>query len=327
MLTPRVAKNLFQHLRSNILPRNDFLRLTHWATVILRTRPSLVYLPPHPGTLIVGDLHGQYNDLFRVIGGGISKQIVFNGDFVDRGYQGIEVITALMAALCSAPDKVFLSRGNHEDPDLHILYGFRAEAFSKYDPETYGCICEFFRALPYAHVIGNSIFVVHGGLAPTPFTLKDVVALPRVENFMQNADVPELAQNLLWSDPMNGNGWVPSIRGIGCKFGTDITKRFLDANNLDLIIRSHEVKMKGYEYACEGRVLTVFSAGRYGGGPNSAAIVDVNFDGGMKGPSVNVMLLPNGALPPITDETVQVVLSLLVVTFIVVVDYLIILLS
>ena len=46
-------------------------------------------------------------------------------------------------------------------------------------------------------------------------------------------------------------------------FGPDVAKRFLDENKLDLLIRSHEVKMKGYEVEPGGKVITVFSAPNY----------------------------------------------------------------
>jgi hypothetical protein len=37
----------------------------------------------------------------------------------------------------------------------------------------------------------------------------------------------------------------PSKRGCGLNFGPDITKKFLDDNGLQLLVRSHEVKMEG----------------------------------------------------------------------------------
>jgi hypothetical protein len=40
---------------------------------------------------------------------------------------------------------------------------------------------------------------------------------------------------------MASPGRAPSRRGIACLFGPDVTKRFLDDNGLDLLVRSHEV--------------------------------------------------------------------------------------
>lgn len=51
----------------------------------------------------------------------------------------------------------------------------------------------------------------------------------------------------LWSDPSPAPGRTPSKRGVGLSFGSDITRAFLDANGLDLVVRSHEVKEEGYE--------------------------------------------------------------------------------
>ena len=46
---------------------------------------------------------------------------------------------------------------------------------------------------------------------------------------------------LLWSDPQPMFGRAPSKRGVGCQFGPDVTRKFLADNNLDYIVRSHEV--------------------------------------------------------------------------------------
>ena len=50
---------------------------------------------------------------------------------------------------------------------------------------------------------------------------------------------------------------------IRIRAGPDISKKFLDDNNLDLLVRSHEVKDEGYEVTHDGRVITVFSAPNY----------------------------------------------------------------
>eukprot|EP01023_Acetabularia_acetabulum_P062475 TRINITY_DN7693_c0_g2_i9.p9 TRINITY_DN7693_c0_g2~~TRINITY_DN7693_c0_g2_i9.p9 ORF type:complete len:120 (-),score=31.65 TRINITY_DN7693_c0_g2_i9:616-975(-) len=67
----------------------------------------------------------------------------------------------------------------------------------------------------------------------------------------------------LWSDPSEESGRNPSKRGVGVAFGKDVTKEFLRRNNLELIVRSHEVKDEGYEIAHDGQLVTIFSAPNY----------------------------------------------------------------
>jgi len=39
---------------------------------------------------------------------------------------------------------------------------------------------------------------------------------------------------------------------LGLQFGPDVTERFLKFNNLEYVVRSHEVKQEGYELAHNG---------------------------------------------------------------------------
>ena len=68
---------------------------------------------------------------------------------------------------------------------------------------------------------------------------------------------------MLWSDPCAEPGRHPSKRGVGVAFGADVTKKFLADNNLDLVVRSHEVKDDGFEVDHDGLLITVFSAPNY----------------------------------------------------------------
>ena len=58
-------------------------------------------------------------------------------------------------------------------------------------------------------------------------------------------------------------GRSPSKRGVGLSFGPDITKAFLELNNLEMLVRSHEVKEEGYLLEHDGKCCTVFSAPNY----------------------------------------------------------------
>lgn len=69
--------------------------------------------------------------------------------------------------------------------------------------------------------------------------------------------------DLLWSDPQPQVGRSASKRGVGTQFGPDVTQAFLTDNNLDYVIRSHEVKQEGYEVMHDGKCITIFSAPNY----------------------------------------------------------------
>lgn len=143
---------------------------------------------------------------------------------------------------------------------MNQMYGFDGEVKAKYTDQMAKLFTEVYNWLPLAHCLNKRVLVMHGGLFST-----DDVTLEKISQIDRNRQPPEfgLMCELLWSDPHPQNGIAPSKRGVGCQFGPDITDRFLKLNNLDYIIRSHEVKKDGYEVAHDGKCITVFSAPNY----------------------------------------------------------------
>ena len=58
-------------------------------------------------------------------------------------------------------------RGNHECQSISQIYGFKKEILRNYDENVYLSFIESFEYLPYAAVLNDSIFCVHGGIGPT----------------------------------------------------------------------------------------------------------------------------------------------------------------
>lgn len=143
---------------------------------------------------------------------------------------------------------------------MNQMYGFEGEVKAKYTPKMAELFTEVFNWVPLAHLINNKVLVMHGGLFSD-----DSVTLEDIRKTDRNRQPPEegIMCELLWSDPQPQNGRSPSKRGVGIHFGPDVTRHFLERNELDYIIRSHEVKADGYEVAHEGRCITVFSAPNY----------------------------------------------------------------
>ncbi|CAM9873139.1 unnamed protein product [Sphacelaria rigidula] len=80
---------------------------------------------------VVGDIHGQLQDLFSIFTiNGLpcpANHYLFNGDFVDRGPCGAEVLLTLCAFKVMIPECIRLNRGNHESRQQNKLMGFEEE--------------------------------------------------------------------------------------------------------------------------------------------------------------------------------------------------------
>jgi serine/threonine-protein phosphatase 5 len=255
------------------------------------------------GTVTVcGDTHGQYYDLCNIfqIGGMPSANNIylFNGDFVDRGSFSFETVMLLICLKLADPSQLYMLRGNHETKNMNKIYGFLGEIKHKYDDTVMNLFTKVFNWLPLAACIHKKVFVVHGGLS----TQEGGVTLSNIENVPRNREPPEsgLMSDLLWSDPQPQMGRAPSKRGLGFSFGPDYTAAFLKQNDLQLVIRSHEVKDEGYVEDHNGQCITIFSAPNYCDqmGNKGAFIRFVDED--MKPNFTQFEAVPHPDVPPMT---------------------------
>ncbi|KAL4928665.1 protein serine/threonine phosphatase PPT1 [Aspergillus undulatus] len=235
---------------------------------LVYAEPTMVEIGVDEGKrlTVCGDTHGQFFDLleiFRLNGYPTDTHAyLFNGDFVDRGSWSTEIALLLYAYKWLRPHGIFLNRGNHETDDMNKVYGFEGECRAKYNETMFKVFSESFSALPLATLIGNKYLVLHGGLfSNDKTTLDDIRKLNR--HGQKQPGQQGLMMEMLWTDPQTEPGRGPSKRGVGLQFGPDVTKRFCENNGLEAIIRSHEVRMNGYEVEHDGRCITVFSAPKY----------------------------------------------------------------
>jgi protein phosphatase len=245
---------------------------------LLSVEPLLLRLPA-PIT-IVGDIHGNIDDLlriFEVVGYPPHARYLFLGDYVDRGRFSIEVLTLLFALKCKFPNHISLLRGNHETLTISSCYGFSQECDQRFLSLLFTEFNTVFTVLPIAAIVGRALFCVHGGLSP------GLTKIEELDKISKPADVPTgVLSDLMWSDPSPAaDRFEPGTRGLGQLFGERAAMEFLRANRLQMIIRSHEACMEGMEWPFGDNhrsVLTVFSTTDYCGGGNAGVVIRVSED-------------------------------------------------
>ena len=242
---------------------------------IIKEQKMLVELeaPLH----VCGDIHGQYYDLLRIFehcGYPGEYNYLFLGDYVDRGKQSLETVCLFLCYKIKYPEKVTLLRGNHESSVTNRIYGFYDECKRRYNIRLWKSFTDLFNYLPVAALIDDKILCMHGGLSP------DLKNIQSIQDISRPTDIPDqgLLCDLLWSDPdKEAVDYDENDRGVSVIFGEKVVTDFNKKNDLDLIIRAHQVVDEGYEFFANRQLITIFSAPNYCGEfDNSAGIMIID---------------------------------------------------
>ena len=278
------------------LRRASLVRLLDEGQAILAACPNITLIPAGTKTCVIGDLHGDFDDLlqvFELVGWpGEENTMVFNGDFVDRGDRGIECLALLLALKICYPMHVHLNRGNHEDSIVGRAYGFFEEVMVKYGQVSlYQRIGELFCHLPLCAVLDKEAFIVHAGVpSEANATIYHIGAVARsnitstVAAKWAASRAPgaatvrprslQLVEDLLWSDPVDPTDEPGAeemcernmMRGAGCRFGPALVQRWLKKMGLFTLVRSHECVEDGWrvlDCGANTKLYTVFSNANY----------------------------------------------------------------
>jgi len=241
---------------------------------VLRSEKNLikVYDPVN----VCGDIHGQFYDLMKLLtigGDPANNKYLFLGDYVDRGYFGIEVVLYLWSLKICHPTQVFLLRGNHECRHLTDYFTFKQECVVKYSLAVYNACMEAFDCLPLAALMNDKFFCVHGGLSPEIHKLEDINKINRFREPPQYGPMCDL----LWADPTENFGSEPTgatflhnkVRGCSYSYTYEASCAFLKENQLLSVIRAHEAQEEGYRMYKKNAetgfpsLITIFSAPNY----------------------------------------------------------------
>ncbi|XQJ25685.1 phosphoprotein phosphatase, putative [Leishmania guyanensis] len=274
--------------QAHFFSEDYLMRLCAAATAVLEKEPAVLELEvlEHDTLVVVGDIHGQFQDLYTSVLclqydrhqcnlDGRDRRFLFMGDYVDRGPHSLQVVLLLLALKVEYPTLVYLMRGNHEEERTSRVYGFLTEVTSSLGAATgaavWSAVNKVFLDLPLAAIVQSlymRFFVTHGGLSPTLQKVDDISRIDRRNYSCGNitADEDDIITGLLWSDPTNEvTMYDRNPRGCGFLFGTSASYTFCADNKFDFICRAHQVTMEGYMWMHNHHVVTVFSAPNYCG--------------------------------------------------------------
>jgi hypothetical protein len=152
---------------------------------------------------------------------GDDVHFIFNGDFVDRGDSGVEVLASILSFKILYPSTIHLNRGNHEDENVGRAYGFFDEIITKYGSRAaYDLVGSMYRNIPLCCVIRDKAFIVHAGIPSLPgATILHIGAIGRnamkatvASQWDATDDVTgkrrqrpggmRILEDMLWSDPI-----------------------------------------------------------------------------------------------------------------------------
>jgi predicted phosphodiesterase len=247
--------------------------------LLVENEPSLIKIG-RGTSYVVGDLHGDFEALKYIYHVMRRKKsnIVFLGDYVDRGPQQLETINFLLALKILFPERVFLLRGNHETPSVNSYYGFSSVCRERFQLQAKMMYNEYNILFSYFSpaLLFKSVLLLHGGIPRGIARLQEIADLKKGD---VDADDVILGQ-ILWNDPSEHHSgfefnWA---RGIYYTYGERVFKEFMEKHQVNGVIRGHEVFSEGYKYFFDGTLLSIFSSPDYKMG-NKAKIAELSEDG------------------------------------------------
>ena len=247
---------------------------------------------------LIGDIHSDTVSLKRILHicnffsnvvMNKKKQLIFLGDYVDRGKAHLKTLEYLLALKFLFPEYIYLLKGNHDDgiiveeeiklcvrkpenesdEDYFLLYlnnllnndnELRLRILNAY--------LNFFNSLCNIAFVNNqkvSLLAVHGGL-PRPRkndvnyygyinSISDLTNVKIIDNINKT-----ICNNMLWSDPCDSESDLRENFG-RFRFTAEHFEEFRRYINFDILIRGHVAEKEGYKKFFNDRLVTIFSSG------------------------------------------------------------------
>lgn len=269
---------------------------------------------------VVGDLHDDMTTFDQILKAIKFENefdainLVFLGDYVDRGKDRLTLINKIIFLKYLLPNNIHLLRGNHElytkdekgdyySPIMDATpngYHFDLLTFlvntedekhkaikekNGIDKELIELYAEFFDSMATValfHFHNIKICATHGGLPRPNLNAQDYFEGEEFSSFNKLLDVTTkdsvgIAQktNMLWSDPCNGyKEGFRNTSKVRFHFSKDQFVHFCKKYDIDMMLRAHEEQENGYKSYFDDRLISVFSSG--GRSRNEPDVVNPN---------------------------------------------------
>ncbi|MCL0034418.1 metallophosphoesterase [Dehalococcoidia bacterium] len=203
--------------------------------------------------VFVGDTHGDLEATRTVIARYLNpkSQIVFLGDYVDRGPKSAENLNSLLRLKLKHPDNLFLLMGNHEGQGAIAFHP--ADFWEGLDCKLHTQYATVLSRMPLVASTPNGIIALHGAL-PNVETLEDLEKIDFGGRQWQQitwGDWQEKDGGNLGNDPFTGRP----------QFGQGWFDEMMKRLGKNVLIRSHQPNARQVMYG--RRCLTIFTSSAY----------------------------------------------------------------
>ena len=153
-----------------------------------------------------------------------------------------------------------MTRGNHESSYFYNVK-LRTQVQAMYGEETWQLVIDVLNELPIGIVLDKHILVMHAGIPRLDLDIESIRKIKKGGEPDEETEDGSLLMDLLWAETTENKG-ISVEANRGYLFGPDITEKFLQTNNLDLIVRGHSYTRFGYYKSHNDSVITIHSAPR-----------------------------------------------------------------
>ncbi|CAJ0585994.1 unnamed protein product, partial [Mesorhabditis spiculigera] len=223
---------------------------------------------PKGRTIVVGDIHGNFDDLWHIIhawlsdavGKGPGQNIIFLGNIVGAGARLLECLTLILAYKVLVPDKVSIILGNHElDAETGTILQDHL-AGRGYSPEVIEEFTKLFAQLPLMGLIDGRILCVHG-----------LITFELNKTYLDEGWGSEdqfrihMRRGLTCNDPSDLVDYseLHTDDARYSRLGRTAIKEAMQRLGIEFIIRGKQVMMNGVQRFRDLPVATVFSSSCY----------------------------------------------------------------